>query len=327
MGRMTVDQLTVPGALVEGVYQVASKDLRTTKKGGLFISARLRDRTGEIPAVMWDATEALFAAIPQDGFVLVKGRAGEYNGKPQLVIEAMRPAREDEVDPQAFLPVGPGEPAEDLARLRAVMDQVERPPLRALMDAVWADETLVARLERAPAAEKLHHAYLGGLVEHLRSVAELALLVAGHYPDLDRDLLLVGVFWHDLGKVEELAYEKALGYTDAGRLVGHLVQGLMMLNAKIDTVRAAGTEFPEPLADVVRHLVLAHHGEYAFGSPKLPMTAEAFLIHHLDNIDAKLHAFFREVGQDPDTDRRWTGWNRMFEGRLFKGIAEPADDA
>jgi len=328
MPRVYIADLTTPGQMVEGVFQLAEKDLRTTKKGSFFIPARLRDRTGEVPAIMWDATEALFAAVPQAGFVLVKGRVSIYQDRPQIVIEAMRPARPDEVNPADFLPVGTRDPEEDLARLKELMAEgVESPPLKALMDAVWADEDLVARLKRAPAAEKLHHAYIGGLLEHTLSVAELGMLVCEHYPELDRGLLLVGVFWHDLGKVRELAYETALGYTDSGRLVGHLVQGVGMLDEKIAAVRASGTAFPEDLADVCRHLILAHHGEYEFGSPKLPMTAEAFVLHHIDNVDAKLHAFFRETAGDADTERRWTSWNRMFGGRLFKGIAEPADDA
>jgi 3'-5' exoribonuclease len=322
MPRMFVNRLTIPGTIVEAVFHVAQKDLRTTKKGTRFISAKLRDRTGEVPAVMWDATEALFAAIPQGGYALVKGRVGEFNDAPQIVIEAMRPAREGEVDLADFLPKGPGDPGEHLARLKEVLDAVERPALRALLDAVWADEDLMVALKRAPAAEKLHHAYLGGLLEHTLSVAEAAVLLSRHYPKLDRDLLLVGVLWHDIGKVRELHYAESFGYTDSGKLVGHLVQGVLMLEEKIREVRSRGTEFPETLAHVLRHLVLAHHGEHAFGSPKLPMTAEAFALHHLDNLDAKLHAFWRDVAADADPSRRWTAWNRMFGGALFKGFEE-----
>jgi len=322
MPRTFVNQLTIPGTIVEAVFHVAQKDLRTTKKGTLFISAKLRDRTGEVPAVMWDATEALFAAIPQGGYAMVKGRVGQYNDAPQIVIEAMRPARDNEVDLADFLSKGPGDPEEHLVRLKEVLDTIERPALRAVLDAVWADADLMAALKRAPAAEKLHHAYLGGLLEHTLSVAEAAVLLARHYPKLDRDLLLFGVLWHDIGKTRELHYAESFGYTDAGKLVGHLVQGVLMLQEKIRQVRAAGTEFPEELAHVLRHLVLAHHGEHEFGSPKLPMTAEAFALHHLDNLDAKLHAFWRDVASDADPSRRWTAWNRMFRGALFKGFEE-----
>jgi len=320
MPRTFVNQLTVPGTSVEQVFQVAEKSLRTTRKGGYFITARLRDRTGEIPAVCWDATEALFAAIPQDGYALVQGRVDTYKDAPQVVIEAMRPARGEEVDLSDFLPTGPGDPEAHLARLKEILALVRRPALRALVEAAWADETLVANLKRAPAAAKLHHAYLGGLLEHTLGVAEVALKVCECYPRLDRDLLLVGVLWHDLGKTGELAYAEALGYTDAGKLLGHIVQGVLLLQEKIAEVRAAGTDFPEDLAHLVRHLVLAHHGEHAFGSPKLPMTAEALALHHLDNIDAKLHGFWGIVDADADPGRRWTDWNRMFEGAVFKGF-------
>jgi 3'-5' exoribonuclease len=326
MPRAYIEQLTTPGQIVEQVFQVAEKDLRTTKKGALFILAKLRDRTGELPAVMWDATQALFAAIPQGGYALVKGRVGEFGGALQVVIEAMRPARDSEVDLGDFLPVGPGNPDEQFARLKEVTALVQRPALKALLEAVWADEALVAALKRAPAAEKLHHAYLGGLLEHILSVGETAVLVCQHYPQLDRDLLLVGILWHDIGKTRELAYQQSLGYTDAGRLVGHIVMGVLMLEEKVRAVRAAGKEFPEELANVLRHLVLAHHGTHEFGSPKLPMTAEAFAIHHLDNLDAKLHAFWRDVEADADPLRRWTGFNKMFGGSLYKGMEEPADE-
>jgi len=325
MPRMFVNRLTIPGTIVEAVFHVAQKDLRTTKKGTRFIAAKLRDRTGEVPAVMWDATEALFAAIPQGGYALVKGHVGQFNDAPQIVIEAMRPARDNEVDLADFLPKGPGDPDEHLARLKQVLDAVERPALRALLDAVWTDADLMVALKRAPAAEKLHHAYLGGLLEHTLSVAEAAVLLSRHYPKLDRDLLLVGVLWHDIGKVRELHYAESFGYTDSGKLVGHLVQGVLMLEEKIREVRSRGTEFPETLAHVLRHLVLAHHGEHAFGSPKLPMTAEAFALHHLDNLDAKLHAFWRDVAADADPSRRWTAWNRMFGGALFKGFDESGE--
>ena len=326
MPRTYIAQLSTPGQLVEDVYQMAEKDLRTTKKGAYFISARLRDRTGELPAVMWDATEALFAAIPQQGYALVKGRVGEYEGALQIVIEAMRPAKEQEIHSEDFLPVGPGDPEEHLARLQTILHEVQRPALRALLEAVWADDGLVENLKRAPAAERLHHAYLGGLLEHTLSVAELAVLVCQHYPILDRDILLVGVLWHDLGKVRELAYDKALGYTDSGRLVGHVVQGVMMLQEKIAQVRAAGTDFPEELADVLHHLILAHHGEHEFGSPKLPMTAEAFALHHIDNLDAKLHGFWHHVAADADPQRRWTAWSRMFRSQLYKGLEETDEE-
>jgi 3'-5' exoribonuclease len=326
MPRVYIEKFSVPGTIVEQVFQVAEKDLRTTKKGQFFISAKLRDRTGELPAIMWDATQSLFAAIPQGGFALVKGRIGEYNGALQILIEAMRPAKETEVDLTDFLAIGPGDPEKDFAHLREVLALVQRPPLRALLEAVWADADLVAALKRAPAAERLHHAYLGGLLEHTLSVAEAAVLLCQHYTKVDRDLLLVGVLWHDIGKTRELAYQESFSYTDGGKLVGHLIQGVLMLEEKIGAVRRSGEEFPEPLANVLRHLVLAHHGEYEFGSPKLPMTAEAFVLHHLDNIDAKLHAFFRDVAADADPTRRWTGFNKMFGGSLYKGIDEPAEE-
>ena len=320
MPRMFINELTVPGTVVEQVFQVPDKNLRTTKKGSHFITMKVRDRTGELPAVMWDATEALFAAIPQGGYALVKGHVDTYNNAPQVVVEAMRPARDDEVALSDFLAAGPGDPEAQFARLREVMDEVRRPALRALLDAIWADATLVANLKRAPAAEKLHHAYLGGLLEHTLGVAETSGRLCDQYERLDRDLMLLGALWHDLGKTRELAYADAFGYTDEGKLIGHIVQGVLMLQEKIAEVRAAGTAFPEPLANVLRHLILAHHGEHAFGSPKLPMTAEALALHHADNIDAKLHAFWRNVEGDADPARRWTAWNRMFGGALFKGF-------
>ena len=326
MPRVFIEQLTTPGQTVEGVYQVAEKDLRTTKKGALFISARLRDRTGELPAVMWDATQALFAAITQHGYALVKGRVGEFNGAPQVLIEAMRPAKEAEVRLEDFLPVGPGNVEEQMARLREVLAMIERPALKAFIEAFWADEKLVADFKRAPAGTRLHHAYLGGLREHTLSVGETVLVICQRYPKLDRDVLVVGALWHDIGKTRELAYQDSFSYTDSGKLIGHLVMGVLMIEEKVAAVRATGQEFPDELANVLKHMILAHHGEPALGSPKLPMTAEAFTLHHVDNLDAKLYAFFHDVEADPDPVRRWTAWNKMFGGALYKGIAEPAEE-
>jgi len=326
MPRLFIEQLTTPGQSIEGVFLVAEKDLRTTKKGAFFISAKLRDRTGELPAVMWDATQALFAAIPQGGYALVKGRLGEYAGGLQILIEAMRPAKENEVRLEDFLAVGPGNPQEQVAQLKKILDTVQRPALRAFLAAFWADEALVRDFTRAPAAERLHHAYLGGLLEHTLNVVENGEALCRRYPKLDRDLLLIGALWHDLGKTRELAYAQAFGYTDAGKLVGHLVQGVLMIDVKVAAVRAAGTDFPEELANVLRHLVLAHHGTHEFGSPKLPMTAEAFTLNHIDNLDAKLHAFFRDVAADADPVRRWTGFNKMFGGALYKGFEETVEE-
>jgi 3'-5' exoribonuclease len=199
--------------------------------------------------------------------------------------------------------------------------RLSNPHLRALAECFLMDQEFVRAFCKAPAGVRMHHAYLGGLLEHVVTLLEVADRIAPLYPELDRDLLLTGIFLHDIGKVRELAYDRSFAYTDEGQLVGHLIIGVEMLNEKVRQVAdLTGEPFPTELLLRLKHLILSHHGTYEFGSPKLPMTPEAIALHHLDNFDAKLHMFTRDIREDRNQSSAWTPFNQSLQRRLFKGV-------
>ncbi|HJO56039.1 MAG TPA: HD domain-containing protein, partial [Candidatus Scalindua sp.] len=181
-------------------------------------------------------------------------------------------------------------------------------------DLFFNDKDFCGGFCSAPAAVQYHHAFLGGLLEHTLSVAKLGSNIAPLYPSLNKDLLICGIILHDIGKISELCYEKSFHYSDEGQLIGHLISGVLMVEEKAKQI----DDFPKTLLDLLRHLILSHHGEYEWGSPKLPMTLEALVLHYLDNIDAKIHAFDKAISSDKDSSDNWTIYNRMLERKLFK---------
>lgn len=308
------------GEIIEDqVFLIGAKDLRTTTNGSLYIHCILRDRTGQLLARHWQATEALYHQMPEGGFGRFKGRTESFKGALQFIIDAMQPVAAGDVDLSDFLP-RTGEDVEQMfERVKQILRQVRNVHLLQLIKAFVTDEALMERFCRAPAAVQMHQAYLGGLLEHTRNVLELAELVLPRYPRLDADLVLTAVFLHDLGKTAELSYETRFAYTNEGQLVGHIVQAVVWIEEKIKQVeQATGQPFPADLKAALEHLVLAHHGDYAFGSPKLPAMAEAVLIHHLDNLDAKVNIFLDKIAADPDAESDWTPYVPHLGTRIFK---------
>jgi 3'-5' exoribonuclease len=315
------------GERVEDVYLCTGKDLKTTRTGSMYIQLELADRSGRIGAKFWDANEGLFNAIEQDDFLRVRGTVDVYQGAKQLVLTDFRPVPEDGLNLADFLPAFEGDVGALFEEARGLLAAVTNPHLRTVIDAFLADDALMTRFRTAPAAVRYHHAYLGGLLEHTVGVMRLAKQVIERYDVLDRDLLLTGAFLHDIGKVGEMTYARAFDYTDEGNLLGHLILGLNLVERKVrDWEMARGETFPEDLLAVLCHLIISHHGEYEYGSCKLPMTAEAVALHYLDNLDAKMHAIARHIAEDPNAQRRWTEFNRMLDRRLFKGLTPPASD-
>jgi len=309
------------GERVEGVYLCARKDLKTTRKGSLYLQLELVDRTGRIGAKMWDASEGLFHAVEVDDFLRIAGRVDVYQDDKQLILDDLRPVPAEGLDIADYLPSTEQDPDALFAELRAAVETVTERHLRIVIDAFLGDEALMERFRLAPAAIRYHHAYLGGLLEHTIGVMRLAQAVCERYPAVNRDLLLTGAFLHDIGKIDEMAYARAFDYTDEGNLLGHLVIGLTLIERKVrDWETATGEAFPEDLLAVLEHLIISHHGEYEYGSCKLPMTVEALTLHYLDNLDAKLHAIGSHIAADPDPQRRWTEFNRMLGRRLYKGL-------
>ena len=304
-----------PGQEVDQVFLIRAKQLRQARNGSTYFQAELCDTTGVIPARMWDASEVLLEALSGANFVRVRGRVELYREQPQLILASIRPAPQDEIDLERFLPHSPWDPAERLEKLRAVAQTITNPHLRALVEAFFDDAQFVAQFQRCPAAVSYHHPTIGGLIEHTASVAEMAELVCQHYPQLNRDMLMTGIILHDIGKTRELAYDEAFSYTVHGELVGHVVSGVLMIEEKVREL----PEFPADLLDELRHLILSHHGEFEFGSPKLPMTREALALHYLDNLDAKMEAITRALASESAGDESWTERLRMFQRRFYRG--------
>lgn len=318
-----------PGQRIEDdIFLIRSKDLRTTTQGGLYIHTVLVDRTGQVPARLWQATEQLFEDMPEGGFMHFKGRTENYKGNLQFIIEAMRRAETGTFDLADYVPVTSGDQDKMWARMQEILRGIKHPELAALVKEFLADTELITKFRRAPAASAKHHAYLGGLLEHTLSLLEVALRVIPLYPRLSLDLVLTGLFLHDIGKSTELSFETSIGYTDEGQLIGHLVQATVWVAEKAKNVATkTGKPFPEQLLWVVQHIILSHHGQYEFGSPKLPAIPEAVAIHYLDNLDAKVNMFLAEIEADRDPADRWTNYNSALGTKIYKvdptGIRKP----
>jgi 3'-5' exoribonuclease len=313
MGKVFVSQFK-KGQSVEGFFLAKEKTASKTKTGSLYLSLRLTDRTGEIEGRVWDKAAEFAPLFEKDDFIKVQGEVDEFQGVPQLRILRLRKAAGGEIDPADFLPKTAQDVDSLLSEIGEILKSVRNPHLRVLLESFLADEEFVKKFKTAPAAKAMHHVYLGGLLEHTLSVLRLIRLVAPQYKDLDPDLLLSGGFLHDVGKVDELAYERSFDYTDRGRLLGHITLTAEMLDRKIQGL----PDFPETLALLLKHLVLSHHGEYIFGSPKRPKTLEALLLHHLDDLDAKMNAFASWIEKEKESPSRWTSYHKLFDRFILK---------
>jgi 3'-5' exoribonuclease len=307
---------------VQGLYLAKDKKIGQTKKGDPFLSITLSDRTGDIEAKVWD-NAMQFSSLFREGDILeIQGQTGSYKGQIQLTLSGLRVS--DDGDPALFLETAPYDISEMVASLRSLIKKIKDHNLRTLCERFLADHSFLEQFKRAPAAKNFHHNYVGGLLEHTLSVCRLAVTTKGHYPNLDGDLLLSGAFLHDIGKIREFSYNSSIDYTDEGRLLGHLVLGVGMIEEKMSAIK----RFPEETALRLKHLILSHHGEYEFGSPKRPKFLEALALHTIDDLDAKMNGIGRYMERDTK-DGSWTDFNRMFERYFLKGTLplSVADDA
>ncbi len=319
MARRFIKELQAGAIIDDQIFFLAEKDLRSTTNGALYIHAVLSDKSGCIPARMWQATEELYKLLPAESFVKVRGRTENYKGSMQFIIEGIQPTLPDQkINIEDFLPCTEKDVEQMFKRTLEILRTIKDKSLLYLVKEFVDDKELMAKFKKAPAAVSLHHACLGGLLEHTLNLLELAMLIGPRYPGINMDLMLTGTFLHDIGKTQELAWDVALKYTDSGQLIGHLVIGAMMVEQKARKVQQeSGQPFPPQTLQVLQHMILAHHGDYEFGSPKLPMTSEAMALHHLDNLDAKLEMIKREIADsEPDSD--WTKYVRSMERKFFK---------
>jgi 3'-5' exoribonuclease len=294
-------------------FLVTEKEVRSTQNGKLYLRLELGDRTGTVEARMWDHFEDSAATIARDDFVKIQGRVEIYRGKKQVMLDRLRKADATEVDAEDFY-AHTAENVDQLwARLRELAASVQNPWLQQLLLAVLDDTDIAPRIRRAPAAKTMHHAFLGGLLEHVISLCELCDVVAARYPETNRDLLMTGGILHDIGKVYELSYERSLGYTTEGQLLGHIVIAVEVIGRKVNAIPG----FPEELAVLAKHMILSHHGQYDFGSPKLPMFREAVMLHYLDDLDSKMGAM-RSLYAADSGDPEWTERSGALERRLLR---------
>jgi 3'-5' exoribonuclease len=299
--------------VVTSFFLVVAKEVRNTREGKPYLRMELGDRTGTIEARMWDRFEHAASQISRDDFIQVKARVEIYKNKPQLSLESFRRAAPEEVDAADYIARTTANVEELFAGLQQTAESIKNPWLRKLVLKFLMDPAIASRYMRAPAAKMMHHAYLGGLLEHVVSLCGLAQAVAAHYPELNLDLLLTGVILHDVGKLDELSYERAIGYTTEGQLLGHIVMELETVNRAIGGIEG----FPAPLKIVVEHLLISHHGQYEFGSPKLPMIREALVLHYLDDLDSKLAAA-RAALAAPSAEPAWSDWSSALQRRFLR---------
>ncbi len=319
MPRRYVSELTHQEPINQ-VFVANDKQLRSNRNGNLYLQLDLSDRSGSIPARMWNAAESLYKSFDNGDYVQVEGAAQLYQGAMQIILSKLRKIDPSEVEESDFVPLPAVEVDKLMLRLGEILRSLEDVELKTLAECFLMDEALMAKFAMAPAGTKNHHAYHGGLLEHVVNLMEVVLRVAPCYPQINRDLLLMGAFLHDFGKVEELSYDRGLSYSDEGQLIGHLVIAVGMLDAKVaEAEKLSGEPISQETVLRLKHMIVSHHGEYAFGSPKLPMTLEAIALCQLDNLDAKVNTFANLMKEDPNVDSPWTTYNPNLERKLFKG--------
>ena len=309
---------------VTSFFLVNEKEIRNSRAGKTFLRLDLGDRSGTIEAVMWDQFETAAKDISRGDVVKVNARVESYRNKLQLTLQQLRVAKPEEVDLADFLPHTKEDVGKLWAQLLEYANSIENPWLNKLVNGIITDPATAARYKRAPAAKVMHHAYLGGLLEHVIGLCGLAKQVAAHYPELNADLLLTVAILHDVGKLDELCYDRAIGYTTEGQLLGHIVMELETVSKAMDSIEG----FPPNLKAVVQHLLISHHGQYEFGSPKLPMIREAMVFHYLDDMDSKMAAV-RAALVTESGDDEWSAYSAALGRKFLKldaFLKDPSSD-
>jgi 3'-5' exoribonuclease len=291
--------------VITSSFVVASKQVKAKKNGEPYLALTLADRTGQVEAKMWDNVEEFIDAFEQEDFLKIKGLVNKYKNRFQLTIHKLRRMEEAEIDFTDYLPKTTKDIGELWRTLTEFVATFQNPHLKALVELFMADAEIAERYRNAPAAKTLHHAYIGGLLDHVVSLFRSCDLMCRNYPQINRDLLLTGAFLHDIGKTQELTYNRAFSYTTRGQLLGHMIIELEMLQAKLAQLPG----FPAELKALLEHLIISHHGQYEFGSPKLPMFPEALMLHYLDDLDSKMEAMRAHFQREAELEGPWTSYN------------------
>ena len=293
-----------PNQIITAAFLVQMKDVRFKKTGEGYLTLSLSDKTGEVEAKIWDNMEEFSPLFERDDFVKVKGAVQVFRKKPQLTVHKLRKLDEKDIDLADFFPHSKRPVEEMWQELETVVAAIENAHLKSLFELLFADPEIAERFKRAPAAKTIHHAYLGGLLEHVLSLCRLAKLVLQNYTGMNQDLVIAGVLLHDLGKIYELSYVRSFGYTSDGQLLGHMMIEIEILHNKLRAL----PDFPRPLQTLLEHLIISHHGQYEFGSPKLPMFPEALLLHYIDDLDSKLQGMQTLIAKEMTIEGDWTGY-------------------
>jgi len=305
------------GDLVDDVFVLSEKTMAQKRDGNNFLNITVSDKTGKIKGVIWDRVDDISAGTTSGDFVQVQGTVSEYKGVLQFVVKNMTSIPADSINPSDFLPATRRDIDKMFLRLLKITASIEAGHLKKLFEAFFNDMDFVRKFKNAPAAKKMHHAYIGGLLEHTLSMALLADRIAGHYSGVDRDLLLAGAILHDIGKIREFNYKYSIDYSDEGRLLSHIVIGIMMLDEKLIEVE----DFPQDQAVLLRHMIVSHHGTREFGSPEPPKTIEAVLLNYIDEIDAKVKGI-RDFMATEDPNESWTSYHRLLGRHFYRGKAD-----
>ncbi|HEX9023783.1 MAG TPA: HD domain-containing protein [Geobacteraceae bacterium] len=300
---------------VSAVFLVKEKIMAMAKNGKPYMNLRLMDKSGEVDAKIWDNVDALDKLFERDDFVQVRGKASVYLNKLQVVVAEISRMPEEQVDLADFLPESPRDNVVMRRELAEAVAAIANPHLRALMESFLADEPFMALYCKAPAAKGMHHVYLGGLLEHSLALVRLVKTIVPLYGGINEDLLVVGALLHDVGKIREMSYERAFDYTDEGKLLGHITIGVELVEEKIRLV--AG--FPRELSMLLKHMLLSHHGQYEYGSPKRPKTVEATILNYLDDLDSKINGIRSHIARETASTSRWTAHHRLYDRYFFKG--------
>ncbi len=319
MSRRTISTLH-DGDSVDEIFLTTDKQLRTNRNGQSFIQLTMQDRTGSVTGRVWNAGEPLFKTFEVGEYIKVKGKVQLFQGTLQMIVNSLEKIDTVGVNMADFLPRTEQDITKLLEKLRSYLNKLGNPYLRTLAQCYLMDDSFLTAFCTAPAGVRVHHAYVGGLLEHVVTMMDVADKILPLYPDVNRDLLIIGVFLHDTGKIRELTYESAFNYSDEGQLLGHMNIGIEMLQEYRHRVKdLMGEEMPEDLLLRLKHMILSHHGTAEFGSPKIPMTPEAVALHAIDNLDSRITITVREIKDDVVNSANWTPYNNAMQRKLYKG--------
>lgn len=316
MAHLFINEIEA-GLQINDIYMVTQPILRNTTRGDLYIAMYLSDRTGKVNGRMWRITEAVYNQLPTEGFIRIRGVSELYQSALQIVVNDFVVTEADKVSLSDYMRRTEKNIPQMSDETKEILAGIGHPGLKALVDEFLGDADLMREFATAPAAMQMHHAYLGGLLEHTHSMLKVARAILPLYPKIQADLVLAAIFLHDIAKTKELSYQMGFSYTDSGQLTGHIVQGVQMIDKKVAALAEKGIVIDQAVLDSLNHIILSHHGKHEFGSPKLPATAEAFMVCYIDDLDAKMNQVTDLIDNEPG-DSSWTAYKKALETRLYR---------